>query len=245
MRSNIVGRDSRLRPALAALALLAACSQTGGGAGPPASADLAAKGADAEADADLRMDESDVEPEDELPSVVLAGGCFWCTEAVFQDLAGVVDVVSGYAGGTAETASYDTVSGGRTGHAESIRITYDPDEIGLDQLLDVFFTVAHDPTQLDRQGPDRGTQYRSAIFYADEEQRRVAEATIARLTDAGTFDAPIVTTLEPLGRFFPAEGYHQDYVERNPYQPYVERNAQPKRAKLRDHFPDLVIPDEE
>lgn len=176
----------------------------------------------------------------EARTVVLAGGCFWCTEAVFEELRGVGDVVSGYAGGHGKDASYSLVSSGSTEHAESIRIPYDPSVITYQQLLEVFFTVAHDPTQLDRQGPDRGRQYRSAVFYADEEQKKEAEAYIAELAASGAFDRPIVTTLEPLGTFYPAEDYHQNYVRLHPTQPYVAHNAIPKIAKVREHFPDRV-----
>ncbi|HFB97563.1 MAG TPA: peptide-methionine (S)-S-oxide reductase [Bryobacterales bacterium] len=175
-----------------------------------------------------------------VQTAVLAGGCFWCTEAVFEELAGVKEVVSGYAGGTAETANYQTVSTGRTDHAEAVRITYDPSKITYGQLLKVFFSVAHDPTQLNRQGPDWGPQYRSTIFYADEEQKRVAEAYIDQLTAAGVFSKPIVTTLEPLGEFYPAEDYHQDFCRRNPDHGYVVINALPKIEKVRTKFPGLV-----
>ena len=186
------------------------------------------------------------DPKIDLPArsgratAVFAGGCFWCTEAVFEQLKGVKEVVSGYAGGARETARYDLVSTGRTGHAEAIRIVYDPSQITYGQLLKVFFSVAHDPTQLNRQGPDWGPQYRSAIFYADEEQKRVAEAYIDQLTAAGVFSKPIVTTLEPLGEFYPAEDYHQDFCRRNPDHGYVILNAEPKVRKLREKLPGLV-----
>jgi len=166
-------------------------------------------------------------------TAVVAGGCFWCTEAVFEAAEGVSDVVSGYAGGTAETANYDAVCTGATGHAEAIEITYDPSRITFGAILKLFFSVAHDPTQKDRQGPDRGRQYRSAVFYADQDQKRVAEAYIAQLDRAGVYDGPITTTLEPLEKFFPAEGYHQDFVRRNPDHPYVVYNAVPKLQKLK------------
>jgi len=175
-----------------------------------------------------------------VQTAVLAGGCFWCTEAVFEQLEGVKKVVSGYAGGTAETAKYEIVSTGKTDHAEAVRITYDPSKITYGQLLKVFFSVAHDPTQLNRQGPDWGPQYRSTIFYADEEQKRVAEAYIDQLTAAGVFSKPIVTTLEPLGEFYPAEDYHQDFCRRNPDHGYVVINALPKIEKVRTKFPGLV-----
>lgn len=171
---------------------------------------------------------------------VFAGGCFWCTEAVFEQLRGVKSVVSGYAGGTAESAHYETVSAGRTDHAESIRITYDPSKITFGQLMKVFFSTAHDPTQLNRQGPDHGRQYRSAVFYADEAQKRATEAYIAQLNDAKVFDKPIVTEVVPLKKFYTAEGYHQDFVARNPQQGYVVVNAKPKVEKVRKYFPDKV-----
>lgn len=167
-------------------------------------------------------------------TAVLAGGCFWCTEAVFEAADGVSAVISGYAGGTAETANYETVCSGATEHAEAIEITYDPSRITYGGLLKLFFSVAHDPTQKDRQGPDRGRQYRSAVFYADEEQKRIAEAYIAQLGRTGVYDKPIVTEIEPLDEFFPAEGYHQDFVRRNPNHPYVVFHALPKLEKLKD-----------
>lgn len=179
----------------------------------------------------------------ELPesaSIVLAGGCFWCTEAVFEQLDGVTTVISGYAGGQADTANYQAVSAGRTDHAEVIQISYDPSQISYGQLLRVFFSVAHDPTQVNRQGPDVGKQYRSAIFYADEDQKRIAEAYIKQLDDSGLFDKPIATTLEKLYQFHPAEQYHQDYVKLNPNQGYVVVNALPKLDKIRKQFPDLL-----
>ena len=174
-------------------------------------------------------------------TIVLAGGCFWCTEASFEILDGVKDVVSGYSGGAKETANYDAVCRGDTGHAESIRITYDPSKITYGQLLRVFFTV-FDPTTLDRQGPDAGHQYRTAIFYADEDQKHVADAYIKQLNDAKAFEAPIVTTLEPLKAFYPAEAYHQDFVRHHPDHPYVMQWSVPKQHKVRAAFPDLVKP---
>lgn len=179
-------------------------------------------------------------PGSQLQSVVLAGGCFWCTEAVYERLEGVKEVVSGYAGGTAETANYEAVSSGLTDHAESIRIVFDPAKITYGQILKIFFAVAHDPTQLNRQGPDRGRQYRSAIFYADEQQKKVAEAYIAQLNAARVFDKKIVTEVAPLKKFYPAESYHQDFVRRNPRQPYVVVNALPKVEKLKKQYPDKV-----
>jgi peptide-methionine (S)-S-oxide reductase len=173
-------------------------------------------------------------------TIVLAGGCFWCVEAVFQPLAGVLGVRSGYAGGTRETANYQAVCSGTTNHAEAVEVRYDPTRVSLGRLLQVFFAVAHDPTQLNRQGHDRGRQYRSAIFYRTPEQREVASAYIRQLSDAGVFGAPIVTTLEPLDEFFEAEPYHQNYATRNPGQPYVLFTALPKVEKLRDTFGDLL-----
>jgi len=164
---------------------------------------------------------------------VLAGGCFWCVEAVYKDLQGVSSVKSGYAGGSADTADYETVSSGTTNHAESVEVVYDPSKISYGQILKVFFSIAHDPTQLNRQGPDSGRQYRSAIFYGDNEQKRVAEAYIGQLNKGHTFDAPIVTEVVPLEAFYEAETYHQDYAARNPLNPYIAINAQPKVRKLR------------
>lgn len=179
----------------------------------------------------------DLEPGARGPrAVVLAGGCFWCVEAVYRQLDGVLEVVSGYAGGTAETADYKTVCSGRTDHAEAVRVTYDPARIGYGDLLKVFFSVAHDPTQLDRQGNDRGRQYRSAVFYAGDEERSVAEAYIRQLDEAGVFGSPIVTKLEPLEAFYEAETYHQDYASLHPDQPYIASVAMPKVAKLRHHY---------
>ncbi len=175
--------------------------------------------------------------------VVLAGGCFWCTEAVFEQLEGVTEVVSGYAGGARDDATYDKVSAGLTEHAEVIRVSYDPSVISYGALLRVFFSVAHDPTQVDRQGNDIGRQYRSAVFYAGDDQKRVAQAYIQQLDGAGVFGRPIATKLEPLTVFFPAEEYHQNYVELNPYQGYVRAVALPKVAKVRKHFADLLKSD--
>jgi peptide-methionine (S)-S-oxide reductase len=173
-------------------------------------------------------------------TAVLAGGCFWCTEAVFEQLTGVENVVSGYAGGDAKTAHYDIVTTGRTDHAEAIEITFDPAKISYGQLLKVFFAVAHDPTQLNRQGPDSGRQYRSAIFWRDAEQKRIAEAYIQQLTAAKVFHDPIVTELSELQKFYPAETYHQDFVQRRPNHPYVVVNALPKVRKLAKDFPAMV-----
>ena len=171
---------------------------------------------------------------------VLAGGCFWCVEAVYKQLDGVKAVVSGYAGGTANTADYETVSSGRTGHAEAVEVRFDPSRVSYGQLLKVFFSIAHDPTTRDRQGPDVGKQYRSVIFYANDDQKRVAEAYIAQLAKARVFDAPIVTEVIPLDRFYEAEEYHQDYAARNPLQPYILFNAAPKVQKVRKYFADRI-----
>jgi methionine-S-sulfoxide reductase len=164
--------------------------------------------------------------------VVFAGGCFWCTEAVFQELDGVSAVVSGYAGGDEATADYSLVSGGVTDHAEAVQITYDPALVDYDRLLDIFF-ASHDPTTLNRQGPDTGRHYRSAIFYADDAEKAKASAYIEKLEAEGLFGAPIVTTLEPLAGFYEAEDYHQDFAIRNPNHPYVLRNAIPKVDKVK------------
>ena len=175
-------------------------------------------------------------------SAVLAGGCFWGLEAVFEHLNGVTDVVSGYSGGSKATAHYEVVSSGGTGHAESVKITYDPSRISFGQLLNVYFSVAHDPTELNRQGPDTGTQYRSAIFYANEEQKRVAQAYIQQLEKLKAFPKPIVTQIVPLAAFYPAEAYHQNFIQRNPNYPYVVYNDLPKLKQLKEQFPELVKP---
>jgi len=173
-------------------------------------------------------------------TAVLAGGCFWCTEAVFQQIEGVEKVVSGYSGGEARTANYEAVCTGRTGHAEAIQITFDPKKVSYGQLLKIFFSVAHDPTQLNRQGNDVGTQYRSAIFYSDPEQKRVAEAYIRQLDEAKIFRAPIATQVAPLEAFYPAEGYHQNYCNLNPHNPYVAAVAEPKVEKTRKLYSEMV-----
>ena len=172
-------------------------------------------------------------------TVVLAGGCFWGIQAVFQHVKGVKSATSGYSGGSAKTAEYETVSMGETGHAESVKIVYDPSQVTFGQLLRVFFSVAHDPTQLNRQGPDEGSQYRSVIFYDTDEQKRIADAYIAQLGNAKVFSRPIVTQVVPLQAFYPAEAYHQDYAERHPENPYIVFNDAPKVAHLRQEFPSL------
>jgi len=184
----------------------------------------------------------DAAPATTPQSAVLAGGCFWGVEAVFERLKGVTDVVSGFAGGSKATAHYEVVSLGMTGHAEAVRITYDPAQISYGQLLRIFFAVAHDPTQLNRQGPDEGTQYRSSIFYTDEEQKQVAQAYIQQLDAAKIFKRPIVTTVVPLQGFYPAEAYHQNLVAHNPTYPYVVFNDLPKVEHLEKAFPELLKP---
>jgi len=174
-------------------------------------------------------------------TAVLAGGCFWGIEGVFEHVKGVTRVVPGYAGGTADTASYHQVSSGRTSHAESVRISYDPARISYGQLLKVFFSVAHDPTELNRQGPDTGTQYRSAIFFANDDQKRVADAYIAQLQAAHAFPRPIATRVTPLEGFYDAEAYHQDYLVHHPTQPYIIINDLPKIINLQRQYPDLYI----
>lgn len=173
-------------------------------------------------------------------TAVFAGGCFWGVEAVFEQLTGVERVLSGFAGGDAASAHYEMVGSGLTSHAESVEITYDPGKITYGQLLKIFFAVAHDPTQKNRQGPDSGTQYRSAIFYRDAEQKRIAEAYIKQLGDAQVFKKPIVTEVTALSRFYPAEGYHQQFVKRNPGYPYVVYNDLPKLAKLQREYASML-----
>jgi peptide-methionine (S)-S-oxide reductase len=172
-------------------------------------------------------------------TAVFAGGCFWGIEAVFEHVKGVKDVVSGFAGGSAKQADYRTVSTGTTGHAESVRVTYDPSKVTYGELLKVFFAVAHDPTQLNRQGPDVGPQYRSAIFYTDTDQERVAKAYVDQLTKEKVFARPIVTEIVPLDKFFMAEAYHQDYMRHHPNEPYIIINDAPKVAHLRERFPEM------
>jgi peptide-methionine (S)-S-oxide reductase len=173
-------------------------------------------------------------------SIVLGGGCFWCTEAVYKQIEGVLSVRPGYAGGTKETADYKTVCTGRTDHAEVIEVVYAPAKLALGQILKIFFSIAHDPTQKDRQGADVGRQYRSVIFYTDDEQRKVAQAYIAQLTKLRAFDAPIVTELSPLVEFFEAEAYHHDYAALNPNQPYIRGVSDPKVAKLKKVHADML-----
>jgi peptide-methionine (S)-S-oxide reductase len=172
-------------------------------------------------------------------TAVVAGGCFWGVQAVFQHVKGVTNATSGYSGGSSKTAEYELVSTGETGHAESVKITYDPSQITYGQLLRVFFSVAHDPTQLNRQGPDTGSQYRSVIFYNTDEQKRIAEAYIVQLEKARVFPRAIVTQIVPLKGFYPAEAYHQDYAAHHPDNPYIVYNDAPKVAHLRQEFPEI------
>ncbi len=172
-------------------------------------------------------------------TAVIAGGCFWGIQAVFQHVKGVISATSGYSGGEAKTAEYELVSNGDTGHAESVKVVYDPSKITYGQLLRVFFSVAHDPTELNRQGPDSGTQYRSSIFYSNEEQKRIADAYIAQLNQAKVFPRPMVTQVVPLKAFYPAEAYHQDYAARHPDNPYIAYNDAPKVDHLRQQFPEF------
>ena len=173
-------------------------------------------------------------------TAVLAGGCFWCVEAVYRQLDGVTAVINGYAGGSASSADYETVSSGRTDHAEAVEVRFDPTKIPFGQILKVFFSIAHDPTTRDRQGPDVGRQYRSVIFYSNEEQKRVAEAYIKQLDATKVFDRPIVTEVVPLDLFYKAEEYHQDYAARNPLQPYILFTARPKVDKVRKYYKDRL-----
>jgi peptide-methionine (S)-S-oxide reductase len=186
-------------------------------------------------------------PVDNLPNstmsertIVLAGGCFWGMEAVFEQLQGVTNVVSGFAGGNADTANYAAVSSGQTKHAEAVQVTYNPQQISLGQLLKIYFLIAHDPTQINQQEPDHGTQYRSAIFFANLEQQRVAQAYIDRLNQAHVFPKPIATQVVAFRKFYPAENYHQNFIDRNPNYPYVVIHDLPKLAKLRQEFPALI-----
>ncbi len=173
---------------------------------------------------------------------VFSGGCFWGVDAVFKHVKGVLNVTSGYSGGSAATAHYDIVSTGLTGHAESVEVVFDPAQVSYDDLLKVFFTVAHDPTELNRQGPDEGSQYRSVVFYSNEDQKKAAEAYIAKLNKSGEFSHPIVTQVVPLTHFYPAEGYHQNFCELHPNNPYIAINDLPKLKLLEEKYPDLYKP---
>ena len=174
-------------------------------------------------------------------TVVLAGGCFWGIQAVFEHVKGVSSATAGYSGGSANTAQYETVSTGRTGHAESVRVVFDPSQVSFGQILKVFFSVAHDPTELNRQGPDEGTQYRSVIFYASDDQKRVAQAYIEQLNRAKLFPEPIVTQVVALQAFYPAEDYHQNYAEHHPNEPYIAMNDLPKLDHLKQTLPELYV----
>jgi peptide-methionine (S)-S-oxide reductase len=195
-----------------------------------------------------KLTSSQLEPTLDLPApkttglqtAVFAGGCFWGIEAVFEQLKGVSHVVSGYSGGSKDTANYEAVSRGETGHAEAVQIVYDPAQISYGQLLKVFFLIAHDPTQLNRQAPDEGTQYRSAIFFTNNDQKQVAQAYISQLDQSHIFVQPIVTQITSLQEFYPAEEYHQDFIAHHPTYPYVVVNDLPKIARLRQEFPKLV-----
>jgi peptide-methionine (S)-S-oxide reductase len=172
-----------------------------------------------------------------LQTAVIAGGCFWGVQGVYQHVRGVRRALSGYSGGAKEAANYETVSGGRTGHAESVEILFDPKEVSYGEILQIYFSVVHDPTQLNRQGPDTGTQYRSVIFYADESQKKIAQAYLDQLNKAKVFRQPIVTKVDPLKAFYPAEAYHQDFLIENPRYPYIVFNDLPKIENLRKMFP--------
>lgn len=174
-------------------------------------------------------------------TIVLAGGCFWGVQAVFQHTKGVLTSTSGYAGGTVKNPSYEIVSSGMTGHAESVQVVYDPSQVSLGRLLKIFFSVAHDPTQLNRQGPDEGTQYRSMILATSDRQVSLARAYVKQLEDAKIFRGRIVTDIQPLKTFYTAEGYHQDYVYRHPYEPYIMINDRPKVENLKKVYPDLYV----
>jgi peptide-methionine (S)-S-oxide reductase len=221
IRSSVGGATSAV---LIAILVLAACSQTSAAGGlvfpdPLVDSPLATKKGS--------------------QTAVVAGGCFWGVQAVFQHVKGVKNAISGYSGGTVPSPAYEQVSTGETGHAESVKITFDPAQVSYGQLLKLFFSVVHDPTQLNRQGPEVGSQYRSVIFYANDEQKRIAEAYISQLEQAKLFPQPIVTQVVGLRSFFDAEAYHQDYARFHPDDPYIVRNDAPKVAQLREQFPDL------
>ncbi|MGH8851041.1 MAG: peptide-methionine (S)-S-oxide reductase MsrA [Casimicrobiaceae bacterium] len=219
---------SVLQRSLAAAAMAAVCASGCGGSS--AATTLPNPVVDAAKAADKRA-----------ATAVFAGGCFWGVDAVFKHVQGVTSVVSGYAGGAANTAHYEMVGSGMTGHAESVQVKYDPSRITYGQLLRVFFSVAHDPTELNRQGPDVGSQYRSAIFYADPEQQRIAQAYIEQLQNAKLYPRPIVTQVTALNAFYPAEDYHQDYLARHPENMYIVINDLPKLTHLKQEFPQLYV----
>jgi peptide-methionine (S)-S-oxide reductase len=212
-----------------AISFFAACSP-----GPDGDARSGASTDDAPAPREAAQDDASSNGK---ATAVFAGGCFWCTEAVFEQIDGVSDVVSGYAGGSEETANYQAVSTGQTEHAEAIRITYDPRKVSYEKLLEIHF-ASHDPTQVNRQGPDTGPQYRTAVFYADEQQKQIASDYIAKLNESGDYENPIATTLEPLEAFYPAEAYHQDYAANNPMSRYIRMFSEPKVEKVRKQFAD-------
>lgn len=219
---------SQIRPILMVIAALLSTTACNAKADPARSAAIPAPAVDA--------------PRASAPgqqTAVLSGGCFWGVQAVFQHVKGVISATSGYSGGAKKTADYETVSTGETGHAESVQMVYDPSQITYGELLRVFFSVAHDPTQLNRQGPDAGTQYRSVIFYANDEQKQIAEAYIAQLNQAKVFAHPIVTQVVAFEAFYPAEAYHQNYAALHPNQPYIMFNDAPKVEHLKQQFPDL------
>jgi len=238
----------RSLPALAVLALLSSCA-AGAKAEAPAGAmraldtPAAAVNAAANSFPDPPAEPMQAVPAAETRTAVLAGGCFWGVEGVFERLSGVIDVVSGYSGGEAADADYESVSTGRTGHAESVKILYDPSKIAYGTLLKIFFHVAHDPTELNFQGPDVGTQYRTAVFYSDDAQKLAAEAYIAILDKAGAYGKPIVTEVVPLEAFYPAEDYHQDFMDNNPTYPYILYWDLPKVRQLASLYPQLVAPE--
>jgi peptide-methionine (S)-S-oxide reductase len=230
----IVRRPLRTACVLFCIALLAVLAVVGLNVAPSVAEDVRAIPAPA-------VDEAAGQATSEV--TVLAGGCFWGVQGVFQHVKGVTNAVSGYTGGDKATAEYETVSTGTTGHAESVRITFDPRQITYGHLLQIYFSVAHDPTELNRQGPDTGTQYRSAIFPATAEQARVAKLYIAQLDQAHVFNAAIVTRIEPDKTFYPAESYHQDYLTRNPTNPYIAYNDLPKVAALKRLYPEVYRTD--
>jgi peptide-methionine (S)-S-oxide reductase len=223
------------------LGLSAFVASTGILASIPIPASLATTPAKATAFPNPRLDTS-MPPGSGLQTAVLAGGCFWGVEAVFEHVRGVTNVVSGFAGGQPATANYKAVTSGQTGHAEAVQITYDPKQVSFGQLLKVYFSIAHDPTQLNRQGPDQGSQYRSAIFFSSAQQQQIAQAYIQQLGQARVFPKPIVTQVAPLRGFYAAETYHQNFVSRNPAHPYVVFHDLPKLAQFKAQLPGLYRP---
>jgi peptide-methionine (S)-S-oxide reductase len=201
---------------------------------------IAARGAEPRPFPDPALDDQ-LAPAASEQTVVVAGGCFWGVQAVFRHVKGVTRATAGYSGGPAKSAHYDIVSSGQTGHAESVEVVYDPSRVTFGQLMKIFFSVAHDPTELNRQGPDEGTQYRSVIFYTSDEQRRLAAAYVAQLDEARTFRRRIVTQISPLDAFYRAEEYHQNYAEHHPYEPYIMINDRPKVDALRKIYPSMFV----